>query len=34
MMLRSRYRAPKIAPHAASDHMNGYDLEIQSCDPR
>jgi hypothetical protein len=32
MMPLSRYRIPKIAPHAAFGHMNDYDLEIQSCD--
>jgi hypothetical protein len=31
MMPLSRYRIPKIARHAAFGHMNGYDLEIQSC---
>jgi hypothetical protein len=27
----SRYRVPKIARHAAFDHMNDCDLETQSC---
>jgi hypothetical protein len=33
-MLLWRYRDPKSAPHAASDHMSGYGLENQSCDRR
>src|SRR5450755_579336 len=31
MMPLSRCHVPKIARRAALDHMNGYDLENQSC---